>query len=313
MFQQILVPLDGSERAKNALFVAARIAQATHGSLHVIKVIDPVPELGWSKIALEQEVMSKELNSMQNAVRVPDLTGIPVASEILTGQPAEQILAAAQRYQSDIIVLCSHGYTGIDRWVMGSVAQKVAFHSPIPVFVLHKNTFLYQLLRAQKSRPARIMVPLDGSVLAESSIKPAAHLCAALSAPESGILQFTHIIQCPNNIEAGEDNSATKALEKETAMAKAYLQEIEKRIHEGELASLHLRTASTIAHEADVATMLEHIARHGEHANGEGVCDAIVMATHGRSGIKRWLLGSVTERILSTARIPLLIIRPEQV
>jgi len=97
--------------------------------------------------------------------------------------PATTIISAAQSHLIDLIILCSHGDTGIKRWAVGSVAQKVIRQSLIPVLVLHKEGGIPANSHPDGTRSVRVLVGLDGSTLSETALVPAAQLSTALSAP----------------------------------------------------------------------------------------------------------------------------------
>src|SRR5579883_372202 len=146
MFKQMLVPLDGSERAERAVPVAARMARATGGSIVLTRVVSPTSEL-WPGIepqpTLTQSIIDADLADasayLEQIADSPSLTGIPTRTVALFGPPAFTILSVALSYNADLIVMCSHGYTGMSLWMLGSVAEKVARHAAVPVFILREG------------------------------------------------------------------------------------------------------------------------------------------------------------------------------
>src|SRR5258708_10093057 len=102
---------------------------------------------------------------------------------VVSGDIAPSLLQAIQRESIDLIVLCSHGYTGFKRWALGSVAQKVVRQSPVPVFLLREQ---HLQLTDKVVQPVRAAIALDGSSFAEAALLPTAHLVAALSSPSAG-------------------------------------------------------------------------------------------------------------------------------
>jgi nucleotide-binding universal stress UspA family protein len=175
MFQRILVPLDGSSRAERALAVAARIARGCAGSILLLRVVHTITEVG--EISARPPVVSKAQLEAEIAettaylTRIPDsadLEGLVVTTEVYSGIVAPAILSFAQTEGSDLIVMCSHGETGFRRWMMGSIAQKVARHSPVPVLVLHEGGPVPT--QTTTSRPLRALIALDGSPLAEMAL-----------------------------------------------------------------------------------------------------------------------------------------------
>jgi nucleotide-binding universal stress UspA family protein len=97
--------------------------------------------------------------------------------------------------------------------------------------------------------------------------------------------------------------------------AKTYLAAVQERV-QGTFKDLKLSITWSVARNADVADAIIGMAEHGEEGKGMerlGGCDLIAMATHGRGGLQRWVMGSVTERVLGATRLPMLIVRPQQV
>ena len=315
MFQQIIVPLDGSERAEQALPLAARLARASGGSLILVRVVTSAREVGWQAgeaVPFAREITDEELgnarNSLETLAASEALAGIPVTTEVIAGHPAEGILLTATTRQSDLIVMCSHGYTGIKRWVLGSVAQQVVRHSAVPVLVLREDT--KPLL--EEGHPVRIMVALDGSPLAETILVPAAYLSAALSAPQQGVLYLVRILRLSTAFEYGQDDSFARARAEKTRRVKDYLHEVERRFREGELSRLKLRVASFVDYGLDVAQQLLVQAENDLMEDELIGCDMLALATHGRSGVARLAVGSIAERVLGATTLPLLIVRPRQ-
>ncbi|GCE20540.1 universal stress protein [Dictyobacter kobayashii] len=310
MFKHILVPLDGSMRGEQALHVAARIARANQSSLLLLEAIDPIDKMGLSTLPNERLLLDMENRYLQNIARGPELAGIEVTIQACIGIAAEQILLAVDNNHIDLVVMCSHGRTGLKRWTLGSVAQKISRYCPAPVLVLNEHDQLQQQLQTQIPSPVRILVALDGSERAETSIALAADLSMALSAPARGVLQLTYVIHLPSSFEYGQEDSVARALEKETPPAQAYLQAVKQRLQTGELKHSNLEITTVLTHDLDVASKLIKIAEWGEKQDGHSCCQMIALTTHGRSGLQRWITGSITERILSKACISLLITRP---
>ncbi len=97
----------------------------------------------------------------------------------------------------DLIVMCSHGRTGFKRWTLGSVAQKVARHSPLPVLLLRERSPESIDLQADRTHALRALVALDGSSFAEAALMPAAHLITALASPGQGALHLAQVVNLP--------------------------------------------------------------------------------------------------------------------
>jgi nucleotide-binding universal stress UspA family protein len=243
-----------------------------------------------------------------------ELAGVATTVEVTDSIPAQMILSAARLQQVDAIIMCSHGDAGFRRWALGSVAQKVARHSPVPVFILPEGTDLTTSFPPEGTRPVQVLVGLDGSSLAEAALVPAVHLSVALSAPMQGALHLAHVLPLSALEDEGQDVYATAATERALSGAKAYLQSVEQQLREDVGARFDLSITSSVAVAMDVADALIRMAEKGDDTEGgkplKG-CDVIAMATHGREGSQLWVMGSITERVLGTTKLPLLIVRPQ--
>lgn len=312
MFQKILVPLDGSDRAERAIPIAAHIAHACGGSIILLRVLTHSVDMAVSFLQPPEtaekhvETHHAQATTYLHAVAVREvLTHIPTTLEIADSMPAQTILSTARLQAVDLIVMCSHGMTGFKRWALGSVAQIVAHASDVPVLVLREDGGSALPLTPNGARSMRMLVALDGSPLAETVLFPAGGLCAALSAPAQGHLHLTHIVPFSH-----QDEQAEEAITR----AHAYLCSVAQKFQEGEMAHLHLLVSSSVAFGGDVADTLIKIAETGiqeKDARKTQPCHMIALATHGREGADRWIMGSITERVLEATRLPTLIVRPQ--
>lgn len=322
MFKRILVPLDGSERAERALPVAARLARSSGGSITLLRIATGAIDAAWSTV--EAPILMKEAIDAEQAraadylaqiAASPELAGISVQTHVQSGVPAQCILEAAREQQVDLILLGSHGETGLKRWVLGSVAQHVTRHSSAPVLVLHERGGVPTHLSLKDRQPVRILAALDGSPLAEAALAPAAYLSAALSAPARGALHLALVLPFPDLADTTRKGIVPAVREQAEMQARAYLDLITQRLSKGELASLNLQVTSSVTIREDIAEALIGMAETGAFLEGGETfhgCYVLALATHGRSGVERWVMGSVTERILGATILPLLIVRPRK-
>lgn len=323
MFQQIVVPLDGSVRAEQALPIAAHIARACGGSVLLLRVVTtpidygPYPShfsvLLQERLEANHDVALEYLASISSSKKV--LAGVKKHVEVLSGDPAESILFLAQMRRCDLIVLCSHGHTGVKRWRQGSVAQKVARHSPVPVLVLREGGVA--LAPTQAARPIRALIGLDGSAWAEEVLVPAAYLVTALSVPAHGAVHLLTVISKPvlGNRLSYQVALSSGSMKRAHQEAEVYLQAVADRLRQGAWAELKLSISSSVAMGVDVAATLIRQTEHGVGALGSNVSDGsdlIALATHGRAGVPGWLMSSVTERVLDATHLPLLVVRPQR-
>lgn len=352
MFKRILVPLDGSKRAEQALPLAARLARASGGALFLLSVDTTMQDLAWYSSEgafMMRDALAAARTSikryMDRMVASESLAGIPLKAVIVEDEAAQGILTAVDEQQADVIVIGTHGRTGLKRWMIGSVARKVARQSPVPVLVLRTSDEMQPAL--PQGQPVRVMVPLDGSTFAEAALKPAVALSQALSAPNNGALHLVQILplaahtaalpgeaawvavpgggaqvgsalpihvqeDVPTNPEA-RVAGRTQALN----LAHTYLSKIKDTLRQEEGLAQDFQITTSAVIDADIATALMALAESGEMNDmhsGDAVeaCAMITMASHGRSGPTRWVMGSITERVLDATRLPLLIVRPQK-
>jgi nucleotide-binding universal stress UspA family protein len=183
MFERILVPLDGSPVAERAIPAAVCIARAFGGSVIMLSVVAPPVSSGkfssldvYPKAGTDEE-LAEATEYLKTLAQSEQLGGLTTEAHTLVGGVAPTIIAAAKSLRADLIVLCTHGYTGFQRWMLGSVAEKVIRHAPVPVFVLREGG---PGLATAVQHPARTLVALDGSSLSEAILEPAAVLTAGL-------------------------------------------------------------------------------------------------------------------------------------
>src|SRR5260370_34452885 len=207
MFRRILVPLDGLGRGEQGVSIAVRIGRGSGGSVMLLHVLMATRELGpyLGQSALQHEVIDAAIADattyLSKAAQAHSLAGVETKVALLSGPEALTILNTAKEQQSDLIIIASHGAPGCKRWALGSVTQKVARESPVPVLVLRDRGTVPSSAYPDKTRPLHTVaavVALDDSQLAEAAILPAANLVAALAAPATGSLHLTRVVQRPS-------------------------------------------------------------------------------------------------------------------
>jgi nucleotide-binding universal stress UspA family protein len=311
MFKRILVPLDGSARAERAIPAAARIARALGGSVILLRVATAPVDTGkysTTSVYVEEAVdadLTEATSYLEKIAGSGELTGITTEVKTFIGAVAPTILSAAQSFHANLIVMCSHGYTGFKRWVLGSVADKVARHSPIPVLVLREGG---PVPATAVQQPVRALVPLDGSTLSEAVLEPAAYLAEALaqSTSQQGALHLLRVVDLPTSggkfkSDAHIDTGLKEQVKYED---ETYLATLINRLREGDLAYLNLSVTCSVETDPDVA---EAIVKKAEQES----FDFIAIATHGHGGVQKWAMGSVAARVLHATMLPLLIMRPQ--
>jgi len=322
MLKRIMVPLDGSLLAESALRVAARIAQACDSTILLLRVIGvpttytpytygsdmaQSPQLAQDMIDMEQENAETYLAEIAT---LDMLARIQVETTIIAGSAGICILDTAKEEKVDLVVMSSHGETGLKRLALGSVAQYVSRHSPVPVLVLRGDESAPFSASPGPNRPSHsitALVALDGSELAEASLKPAAYVVAALATPAQGTLLLSTVA----NKQADRAKHGSEEFMRDEA--KKYLIGIVERLQGSDIGKLNLAIEWSIEESKDVANALIEAAESGKAIESSSEftgCDLIAIATHGRGGLKRLMAGSVTEDVLGSTNLPMLIVRP---
>jgi nucleotide-binding universal stress UspA family protein len=309
MFQDILIPLDGSSRAEQVLPIAAGLAQVTDGTVSLFQAVWP-PSMYMASVGeivlpdvLDETVPTAKVY-LESVAKKSRLEGVHTETQVVIGHPAEAIITTVNADKTDLVVICSHGYTGQMRWSMGSIAEKVARHVSSPVFILYEDCALLTEKAAIPHRSVRILVPLDGSQHAEVVLAKAAKLSTALSAPAHGELHLTRVVA-----RKGREGSS---IDEELERTGHYLRTVIERMQQHRPGTVSIPSDLvlnwSITMADDVASGIMQAAEGNESGGVAASCHVIAMSAHGRSDKQLWSLGSTTERVLQAARKPLFIV-----
>ncbi|HJT59720.1 MAG TPA: universal stress protein [Ktedonobacteraceae bacterium] len=325
MFKRILVPLDGSALSESAVPIAARIARATDGTVVLVRVT-PVPmEYGpylyqpYASPApvFAQEILDAEQEKAEYYLRDiahrECLEGLNIEVKAPSGMAAATILEKSQLMSVDLIVMYSHGRSGFTRWALGSVAEKIARHSSLPVLLLRDDDPVISHVLARINNPMRALVVLDGSPFSEATVLPAAQLITALADPGHAALHLAHIVKWR---PSGGEGDFVSTIDVERAMQEAtnYLARVAENVRKSLVTEPALQVTWSVVAKEDVADGIIQMAEIGE---GIGIADAqpcslIAMSTHRWGGLHRRVMGSITGRVVDGTRLPLLILHPQQ-
>jgi len=291
MYEKILVPLDGSELAEIALPYAEELAGRLGSEVNLLAVSESAETESYHEhlIYVERMVESTK-RGIEMYLEKPHGRAIKVDSRILVGHPAEEIVDYADKADIDLIVMATHGRSGVRRWVLGSVADKVVRATKRPV----------ALIRAKDTRPEirekgilnKVLVPLDGSKESEAVIPYIEELASKLEA-EVVLLRILEV-----NYEIFQA-SQLEQLESARVAAKDYIEKTAAQLKQRGVA------ASTEFREVMVSAAAEEIIKLADEIR----VDLVAMSTHGRSGVSRWTFGSVADRVLHEGNTPLLLVR----
>jgi nucleotide-binding universal stress UspA family protein len=301
MFRQLLVPLDRSALAEQALGQATAIVRKARAALDVVLVHEPLPFAGFADAPWNSAQWQDEHKYLETIVQeLATGASIDVSHSMMRGGVVEMICRRAHDIDADLIVMTSHGRTGISRSWLGSNADGVIRESRIPVLLLRpaENWMRHDAPRGFN----KIVVPLDGSDLGAAALLSAQALarCSGASIALLRVVQPVPLIIVDPNMPLAyvpqiQDEAATDRLVRE---ARHEMAEIARRTRE---------TADvTIEAQVIVGASVAHAII--EFACGHDV-DAIAMSTHGR-GATRLLIGSVADKVLRASGLPMLLYRP---
>jgi nucleotide-binding universal stress UspA family protein len=276
MFQQIMVPLDGSELAERALPCAERLCVATGATLHLVHVVELAPPLTGpfasayvpssvydDLVAQDTQHATAYLDKMRERVAAG---GLHVRTEQMVGYAAVALLDYERDARIDLVVMCSHGRSGLARFALGSVADRLLHHGTAPVLLVRPFGAPVTLQHA--------VVPLDGSERAEEALRVVDQLAH----------DVVHEVTLLRVIGAAEEGPE----------ADRYLDEVARRLTQEHLACRRR------VEQGDPAETIIDVA---------GTDKLVVMATRGRSGLLRWALGSVADRVARGGAAAVLLVR----
>jgi nucleotide-binding universal stress UspA family protein len=302
MYRTIFVPLDGSPFAEHALPLALSIARRADAVLHVARVHVPVaPLYTGNELAadapLDFQVWEQEHVYLQEVVkRLKGPARLRVTSTLLDGPIAESLAEQAVAAESDLLVMTTHGRGPLSRFWLGSVADKLVRLAPMPLLLLRPPEEPPD--PSQEPLPRHILIPLDGSELAEQVLEPALAL-GRLAQADYTLLGVIESALVPEYAIAGHllEEREDVATPPQQMKVQAYLNRVADRLRGR---SLHVKTRVLLNQPA--AAILQEAHRHPG--------GLIALATHGRRGLKRMLLGSIADKVIRGATSPVLVYRP---
>jgi nucleotide-binding universal stress UspA family protein len=300
MYRTLLVPLDGSRLGEHALPLAASIARRAGAALHLVRVHPPSPVgEGIAAFATEKAAWALAKSYLDEvAGRLEAGTGVSATTRVLDGPVAATLHEYATSQIADLVVMSTHGRGPLSRFWLGSVADQLAHCLPMPLLLVRPHDAPLDLAREPALR--RLLVGLDGSPRAEAVLGPALGL-ARLTGATVALLRVVlpppvYGMDLPPYAAAGAGADLT-ILEELRHEAEAYLTRVADRLR-GEGHAVEARVA---VHTHAATALLEEPAQTG--------CDLIALATHGRRGLPRLFLGSVADKVVRGAEVPVLLHR----
>lgn len=298
MYRRILIPLDGSKTAEQVIPRARTLAERFQVPVELLTVIDSGALLTSIEGARRFDALVEQ-SARQGKAYLERISGRFVGSRVTRsveqGTPAELIIEKAAADESTLIAMTTHGRSGLERWLLGSVAEKVLRGSTNPLLLVRA---VPGGRTTGEATFKSILVPLDGSNVAEKVLPTATRIARKFDCDVYLLRTYTNPFapfaggSGPYAVNVDE---LMKQIREEAA---AYLEQTRAELNrEG------IEKISCVVKEGDAAEQIVATAKKSSDT-------LIVIGSHGRSGLKRWALGSVAEAVVRHANNPVLVLRP---
>ncbi len=286
MYDRILVPVDGSECGRDAAKYGFAFAAATGATVDIVHVVDTtLPTIGGQMSGSERREHGRSV--VESAAERSQAFGCAVETHLREGDPKGEIVASADDIGADLIVMGRQGAHNLRERLVGGVTEYVVRHADQPVLVVPLGTDI------MAGSISKLLVPTDGSDAATAAIGPATALAVTFGA-ELSVFTAVDVQAAGGSFNAG-------------GVSEEFIERLKS---DGE------ETVETFAEsirDTQPGLSIETIVRRGDAHEEIASCatevgaDLIVMASHGRTGLKRHLIGSVADRVLRVAETPVLV------
>ena len=293
--RQILAPTDFSTFSFKGVRYAIWLADGLGAALELVHVVEPAPLFGGEESLLlvhnDLEVLDLAERQVSRLANRLSKKGSMVRPFIRYGKPFNEISTPAGAHNADLIVMATHGHTGLKRVLLGSTAERVVRHAPSPVLTIPARSVRPRGGKPRAPRLKKIVVPIDFSETSAQALPYAAALAERFGAE----ITLLHVIEpLPLPADSGYVPASTQSADQDTAQT-------------------HLLTLSREAFDGDIPART--LVRRGQpfqeitdRASSLGA-DMIVLTTHGYTGLTHVLLGSTAERVVRHADCPVLVVR----
>ncbi|HZA22580.1 MAG TPA: universal stress protein [Dehalococcoidia bacterium] len=311
MYDKILVSLDGSALAEQILPYVRPLAKALVASIELLRTIPPSgleladPAYGRYPHQIDANLQGQALDYLRSISASLNGLGVSISYIVRQGDPASWITSEAEKEPGTLIAISTHGRSGVARWLLGSVTDKVLQATTTPLLIVRSSEPPNPVSEVQLKT---VIVPLDGSVLAEQVLPHIATLAKALGLEVKLVRVHPSVEEYSRYFERQQVGSAAtvysgpyEVFSREAdAQAMEYLHEVKMQLHRQGVWSVE----ESLLRGHPAATIVD--------LASEIPGSLVAISTHGRSGIGRWLLGSVTDRVVRHSPAPVLVIRPEE-
>lgn len=302
MYKKVVVPLDGSEIAECVLPYVETIAKGNNDILitflYVIQVDIPMASQKF-KAKIETEARSgaeSYLNKLISKLEYKDR----VKPLVLAGKAANSIIEYAEKQRPDLIIMATHGISGISRWSHGSVADKILHNIKTPIWLIRADAPKH--IFPKKGKKTKMLVPLDGSKLAEGALKHVSKLTAILgeNAVDVHLIRVIELFSPPFIYPPEMPVNIEEYMGYETKRTSAFCMKYLETIH-GKLEREGIQSTFTAQEGIPADVIIDYASKND--------MDLIVMSTHGRTGLSRWALGSIAEKVLQRSTCPVFMVQ----
>lgn len=303
MFKQILLPLDRSALAECVLPHTVAVARAFESQVTLLSVMDMPREVRWRRAMdpLNWQIRKAEVKTYLHELDLRlQAAGLSTETQILEGFAAEQIVGFSDTHSPQLIILSSHGQSGLSSWNVSSVVLKVILRARTSIMIVHA----YQLTQTEMAslRYRRILVPLDGSQRAECVLPMASTLARFHEAQ----IVLAHVVsrpQLPRRTPPSREDVelADRLVERNQAEATEYVNQLCTQLG-GDIQARVL--------------VSEHVATPLHELVAQESIDLVVLSAHGCSGQTQWPHGSLVSNFIVHGTTPLLIMQdvsPDQI
>ena len=299
MIRTILIPLDGSAIAEQAIPVGRDLARSLGAAIRLVTVHDfRLAQLAGLEqhdavAAIDAETREDERAHLSRTSEGLRAEGLEVDVALREGDPAAALLRDARDHDVGLIMMTTHGRGGLSRLWLGSVADRLVRQADVPVLLLPADAPALTLQMLLE----KVLVPLDGSVRAEAALA----IERAIAGPTPGTVHLLHVVSPPAVLGPPSALSyEAESVRTRTLHAYRYLRRIARRVRDAgsEIA------AQVFVSRHPAAEILAYAAHHGIRL--------VALATHGRGGIARWAMGSVADKVVRAGSVAVLVCHTAQ-
>jgi nucleotide-binding universal stress UspA family protein len=286
MFERILVPLDGSENAEIVFPYCADLA-AKFASAVILVTVSETRTLDIDHL-YNTYLKHARRKMRQNLEVFGGRDTVALESEVLFGDPAREILRITEDKDAGLILLASHGTSAEGPWLLGHIAAKVLRATKRPVMLIRERAAKEAV--EQKKLLSKILVPLDGSKIGEAA------LCYAVTLAKKTAAEIT-LLEVFEQVKGVGATGISYNIPDDESVRKSLLSYLDHVA--GPIKNEGLKVSTTVLFGIAADNIVEYAEKNG--------IDLIAVSTHGRSGLGRWVFGNVTDKILHTGNVAVLV------